>query len=91
MNLRLNLCHQLNRFYYLIQRDLSTDLNGVKLLFESKFKIYNITIDDLKTIQNVCKAVSTRAANLTACGIAAIVKHLNKSDGCTVGIIVFMT
>ena len=34
----------------------------------------------------VCEAVSTRAARLAACGIVALVKKINKLDGCSVAV-----
>ena len=37
-------------------------------------------------IQRVCEAVSTRAARLAAAGIVALVKKINKIEGCTVAI-----
>ena len=41
-------------------------------------------------IQRVCEAVSTRAARLAAAGIVALVKKINKMDGCTVAVDSFL-
>ena len=41
---------------------------------------------DCKVIRRVCEAVSTRAARLAAAGIVALVKKINKIDGCTVAV-----
>ena len=41
---------------------------------------------DCEVVRRVCEAVSTRAARLTAAGIVALVKKINKIDGCTVAV-----
>ena len=37
-------------------------------------------------MRRVCEAVSTRAARLAASGIVALVKKINKLDGCSVAV-----
>ena len=41
---------------------------------------------DCKTVRRVCEAVSTRAARLTAAGVVALVKKINKQDNCSVAV-----
>ena len=41
---------------------------------------------DCEVIRRVCEAVSTRAARLAAAGIVALVKKINKMNGCTVAV-----
>ena len=56
-----------------------------KELFKNRFGI-EASIKDCEVIRRVCVAVSTRAARLTAAGIIALVKKMNKMDGCTVAV-----
>ena len=56
-----------------------------KELFKNRFGI-EASIKDCEVIRRVCVAVSTRAARLAAAGIAALVKKINKADGCTVAV-----
>ena len=41
---------------------------------------------DCEVIWRVCEAVSTRAAQMAASGIVALVKKVDKIDGCTVAV-----
>lgn len=41
---------------------------------------------DCEAVRRICEAVSTRAACLAACGIVALVKKINKLDGCSVAV-----
>lgn len=41
---------------------------------------------DCEVVRRVCEAVSTRAARLAASGIVALVKKINKLDGCSVAV-----
>lgn len=41
---------------------------------------------DCEAVRQVCTAVSTRAARLAASGIVALVKKINKLDGCSVAV-----
>lgn len=42
--------------------------------------------EDCVVVKRVCEAVSTRAARLAAAGIVALVKKINKLDGCSVAV-----
>ena len=61
------------------------DMKKCKELFKNRFGI-EASIKDCEVIRRVCEAVSTRAARLTAAGIVALVKKINKMDGCTVAV-----
>lgn len=41
---------------------------------------------DCEAVKRICSAVSTRAARLAAAGIVALVKKINKLDGCSVAV-----
>ncbi len=41
---------------------------------------------DCEAARRICEAVSTRAARLAAAGIVALVKKINKLDGCSVAV-----
>ena len=41
---------------------------------------------DCEVVRRVCEAVSTRAARLAASGVVALVKKINKLDGCSVAV-----
>ena len=56
-----------------------------KKLFKDRFDI-EASHKDCEVIRRVCVAVSTRAARLTAAGIVALVKKIDKMDGCTVAV-----
>ena len=56
-----------------------------KKLFKDRFDI-KASYKDCEVIRRVCVAVSTRAARLAAAGIVALVKKINKMDGCTVAV-----
>ena len=56
-----------------------------KDLLKEKFSI-EASEEDCKIVRRVCKAVSTRAARLAATGVVALVKKIDKLDGCTVAV-----
>ena len=56
-----------------------------KKLFKNRFDI-EASDKDCEVIRRVCDAVSIRAARLTAAGIVALVKKIDKMDGCTVAV-----
>ena len=61
------------------------DMKECKKLFKDRFDI-EASDKDCEVIRRVCEAVSTRAARLAAAGIVALVKKINKMDGCTVAV-----
>eukprot|EP01135_Chromosphaera_perkinsii_P000054 Nk52_evm5s24 gene=Nk52_evmTU5s24 len=73
-------------FMSAIENDISSTLYQIKQLVSREFGISNITMTDRKLLKKVCELVSTRAARLSAAGIAAIVSKINKVDGCTVAV-----
>lgn len=54
-------------------------------LFQQEFSI-EASDADCKEVGRICEAVSTRAARLSAAGIVALVKKINKLDGCSVAV-----
>ncbi|KAJ8324435.1 hexokinase [Batrachochytrium dendrobatidis] len=69
-----------------IERDHSADLLDVKQLLSDLLDINNTTSRDRMLIKHVCEIVGTRAARLSAAGIAAIVTKTNRLNGCIVAI-----
>ena len=68
-----------------ISPDSIRDISDCKKWFENRFFI-EVSDQDCEVIHRVCEAVSTRAARLAAVGIIALVKKINKIDGCTVAV-----
>ena len=56
-----------------------------KKLLKNDFSI-EASDEDCEVARRVCEAVSTRAARLAAAGIVALVKKINKLDGCSVAV-----
>ena len=56
-----------------------------KKLFKDRFNI-EASHKDCEVIRRVCDAVSTRAAQLAAAGIVALVEKIKKTGGCTVAV-----
>ena len=46
----------------------------------------DISDEDCVAMRRICEAVSTRAARLAGSGIVALVKKINKLDGCSVAV-----
>ncbi len=44
------------------------------------------TVEDRRIVKRVCELIGTRAARLSAAGVAALVTKINRLDGCTVAI-----
>lgn len=61
-------------------------LTDIKQLLEDVLQVPNTTVDDRRIVKHVCELVGTRAARLSAAGIAALVTKINRLDGCTVAI-----
>ena len=68
------------------KRDHSLSLADTKQLFEDVFDVTESTLEDRRIIKHVCELVGTRAARLSAAGIAALVTKINRLDACTVAI-----
>ena len=56
-----------------------------KKILKEEFSI-DASDDDCVAAKRICAAVSTRAARLAAAGIVALVKKINKLDGCSVAV-----
>ena len=65
--------------------DSIRDVDVCKKMFKNHFNI-KASEQDCEVIRRVCEAVSTRAARLAAAGIVALVKKIDKIDGCTVAV-----
>ena len=61
------------------------DAKVCKDLLRDDFSI-EASEEDCKTVRRVCEAVSTRAARMAAAGVVALVKKIDKLDGCTVAV-----
>ena len=55
------------------------------MFFKNSFSI-EASNKDCEVVRRVCEAVSTRAARLTAAGVVALVKKIDKISGCTVAV-----
>ena len=71
---------------FIYSRDHSLALTDIKQLLEDVLQVPYTTIEDRRIIKHVCELVGTRAARLSAAGIAALVTKINRLDGCTVAI-----
>ena len=56
-----------------------------KEIFRDVFSI-EASDEDCEIVRRVCASVSKRAARLAAAGVVALVKKINKLDGCTVAV-----
>ena len=70
-------------FLSLIEEDPFENLNEVHELFQDKLNI-NATKPELELCRRLAELIGTRAARLSACGIAAICKKM-KRESCHVG------
>ncbi|KPM45196.1 Hexokinase [Neonectria ditissima] len=71
-------------FLSAIEEDESEDLHDIHALFQEKFNI-SYSVPALKFIRRIAVLITTRAARLAACGIAAICKK-KSFDTCHVGV-----
>jgi hexokinase len=78
-------CLELNSIKKL-SRDHSKGLGDVKALFEQVFGVAVTSLEDRIIIKKVCNLIGTRAARLSAAGIASLVTMTKKLDGCVVAI-----
>ncbi|KAI8897028.1 hypothetical protein BC833DRAFT_540698 [Globomyces pollinis-pini] len=69
-----------------IERDHSLSLSDTRQLLEDVLNVPNTSYDDRRIVKHVCELVGTRAARLSAAGIAALVTKINRLDACTVAI-----
>ena len=61
------------------------DAKVCKDLLRDDFSI-EASEEDCETVRRVCEAVSTRAARMAAAGMVALVRKIDKLDGCTVAV-----
>ena len=69
-----------------MEDDITNNLCHIKNLVAKEFGISNISMTDRKLLKKICEIVSTRAARLSAAGIAAVVSKIDKVQGCTVAV-----
>ena len=62
------------------------ELSDTKAVLEELFQIPFTTLEDRRLVKRICELIGTRAARLSAAGIAAIVTKINRLDDCTVAI-----
>jgi hexokinase len=55
-------------------------------VFEDIFQVPTTSLEDRRIIKHICELVGTRAARLSAAGIAALVTKINRLNQCTVAI-----
>ena len=86
VEVKKNLQHQFYTYVYtlLVYRD-SVDLAVCKKIFEEDFSVM-ASDEDCEIVRRVCASVSRRAARLVAAGLVALIKKINKLDGCTVAV-----
>ena len=72
--------------YYNLTSDHSLSLSDTKQLLEDVLGVPTTTLEDRRIVKHVCELVGTRAARLSAAGIAALVTKINRLDACTVAI-----
>ncbi|RKP21851.1 hypothetical protein ROZALSC1DRAFT_26751 [Rozella allomycis CSF55] len=63
-----------------IERDNSKNLDDVKIVLEKNIGISETDLNDRKLVKHVCKCVGTRAAQLSAMAIGAVLKHSGRWD-----------
>ncbi|KAJ3280079.1 glucokinase [Borealophlyctis nickersoniae] len=66
--------------------DHSLELSDTKAVLEDIMQIPSTSVADRRIVKHVCELVGTRAARLSAAGVAAIVTKMNRLDACTVAI-----
>ncbi|KAI7859615.1 hypothetical protein BDC45DRAFT_564409 [Circinella umbellata] len=70
-----------------IELDNSPDLQETRHILEDVLSIPSTSLMDRQLVKGVCEIVGRRAARLSACGIAAVLKQSNLvTSGCTIGI-----
>lgn len=74
------------RHYWNLHRDHTLRLSDIKQLLEDVLEIPFSSIEDRRVVKHICELVGTRAARLSAAGIAALLTKTNRLDGCTVAI-----
>ena len=70
-----------------IELDNSPDLQETRHILEDVLGIPSTSLMDRQLVKSVCEIVGRRAARLSACGLAAVLKQSNLvTSGCTIGI-----
>ena len=67
-----------------VERDHSLELSDTKNLFEDVLGVPSTSLYDRRIVKHICELVGTRAARLTAAGVAAILTKINRLNACTV-------
>jgi len=66
--------------------EASSSIKDVQAILRNKFSVEAPTDADCTTVKDICSIVSTRAARLTAAGIAAVAVRLNKEKDMVVAV-----
>jgi hexokinase len=70
-----------------IERDHTSDLLDTKMVLQELLNIPYPAPRDRRIVRRICELVATRAARLSAVGVAAVVTKMERvNDGCTVAI-----
>ncbi len=69
-----------------MSRDHTIELSDTKFVLEEIVKVAETSVEDRRIVKRVCELVGTRAARLSAAGVAALATKMNRLDGCTVAI-----
>jgi len=70
-----------------IERDHTSDLLDTKMVLQELLNIPYPAPRDRRIVRRICELVATRAARLSAVGVAAVVTKMERvEDGCTVAI-----
>jgi hexokinase len=70
-----------------IERDHTSDLLDTKMVLQELLNIPYPAPRDRRIVRRICELVATRAARLSAVGVAAVVTEMERvNDGCTVAI-----
>ncbi|KAI9485145.1 hypothetical protein BDB00DRAFT_773595 [Zychaea mexicana] len=70
-----------------IEMDSTPDLQETRHILEDVLSVPSTTLMDRQLVKKICQVVGRRAARLSACGLAAVLKQSSLvSAGCTIGI-----
>ncbi|RKO87403.1 hypothetical protein BDK51DRAFT_16571 [Blyttiomyces helicus] len=69
-----------------IERDHTIELSDTRSVLEELSGIQHTSLADRRLVKRVCELIGTRAARLSAVGIAGVITKINRLDGCTVAV-----
>ena len=69
------------KYMSLIESETALDeITQTKRILQDELKQSDVTAQDCVNVKRICAAVSTRAAFLSACGLAALIERVGKRD-----------